>query len=158
MLGALARGLFGTANDRIVKGFDKPVAKINALEPELAKLSDEQLRNASMLRIFGMAFVLCLIAAWVFAIFLGPRPPLHEPGRSLHEGVGAIPPRPRPHHALAIDVRRDLAGGRDAVQRELPADEDRERAERHVPDGHRLVRAVLDAGHPEEGAEDAARP
>jgi preprotein translocase subunit SecA len=44
MLGALARSFFGTANDRIVKGFDKPVAKINALEPELAKLSDEQLR------------------------------------------------------------------------------------------------------------------
>ncbi len=44
MLGSLARSLFGTANDRIVKGFDKPVAKINALEPELAKLSDEQLR------------------------------------------------------------------------------------------------------------------
>ena len=44
MLGALARGLFGTANDRIVKGFDKPVAKINALEPEFEKLSDEQLR------------------------------------------------------------------------------------------------------------------
>jgi preprotein translocase subunit SecA len=44
MLGALARSLFGTANDRIVKGFDRPVAKINALEPELAKLSDEQLR------------------------------------------------------------------------------------------------------------------
>jgi preprotein translocase subunit SecA len=44
MLGALARTLFGTANDRIVKGFDKPVAKINALEPEFIKLSDEQLR------------------------------------------------------------------------------------------------------------------
>jgi preprotein translocase subunit SecA len=44
MLGALARSLFGTANDRIVKGFDKPVAKINALEPELEKLSDEALR------------------------------------------------------------------------------------------------------------------
>jgi preprotein translocase subunit SecA len=44
MLGALARGLFGTANDRIVKGFDKPVAKINALEPEFEKLTDEQLR------------------------------------------------------------------------------------------------------------------
>jgi preprotein translocase subunit SecA len=44
MLGALARSFFGTANDRIVKGFDKPVAKINALEPEFAKLSDEQLR------------------------------------------------------------------------------------------------------------------
>src|SRR3981189_2883921 len=44
MGGAPARGLFGTANDRVVKGFDKPVAKINALEPELIKLSDEQLR------------------------------------------------------------------------------------------------------------------
>jgi preprotein translocase subunit SecA len=45
MLGALARSLFGTANDRIVKGFDKPVAKINALEPEMVKLSDEALRG-----------------------------------------------------------------------------------------------------------------
>ncbi len=44
MLGALARSLFGTANDRIVKGFEKPVAKINALEPEFSKLSDDQLR------------------------------------------------------------------------------------------------------------------
>jgi preprotein translocase subunit SecA len=44
MLGSLARSLFGTANDRIVKGFDKPVAKINALEPALETLSDEQLR------------------------------------------------------------------------------------------------------------------
>ncbi len=45
MLGALARSLFGTANDRFVKGLDKPVAKINALEPELVALSDEQLRG-----------------------------------------------------------------------------------------------------------------
>src|SRR5471030_1146578 len=44
MLGALARSLFGTANDRVVKGFDRPVAKINALEPEFAKLSDVELR------------------------------------------------------------------------------------------------------------------
>jgi preprotein translocase subunit SecA len=44
MLGALARSLFGTANDRVVRGFDKPVAKINALEPEFAKLSNDQLR------------------------------------------------------------------------------------------------------------------
>ena len=48
MLGGLARSLFGTANDRIVKGFDKPVAKINALEPEFAKLSDEQLRGKTV--------------------------------------------------------------------------------------------------------------
>src|SRR5476651_1301318 len=45
MLGALARSLFGTANDRVVKGFDRPVAKINALEPEFAKLSDAELRG-----------------------------------------------------------------------------------------------------------------
>src|SRR5215468_3164765 len=44
MLGAVARGLFGTANDRIVKGFDRPVARINALEPEYEKLSDADLR------------------------------------------------------------------------------------------------------------------
>jgi preprotein translocase subunit SecA len=48
MFGALARTLFGTANDRIVKGFDKPVAKINALEPEMVKLSDEQLRGKTV--------------------------------------------------------------------------------------------------------------
>ncbi len=48
MLGALARSLFGTANDRIVKGFDKTVAKINALEPELVKLSDEQLSGKTV--------------------------------------------------------------------------------------------------------------
>src|SRR3954467_12283439 len=44
MLGALARNLFGTANDRIVKGFDKPVAKINALEPAFEQLTDDALR------------------------------------------------------------------------------------------------------------------
>ena len=45
MLGALARSLFGSANDRVVKSFDRTVAKINALEPEFAKLSDEELRG-----------------------------------------------------------------------------------------------------------------
>src|SRR4026209_857609 len=44
MLGALARGLCAPANERTAKGLKKPVAKINALEPELTKLSDEQLR------------------------------------------------------------------------------------------------------------------
>ena len=48
MLGALARSLFGTANDRIVRGLDKPVAKINALEPEMVKLSDEALRGKTV--------------------------------------------------------------------------------------------------------------
>ena len=48
MLGALARSLFGTANDRIVKGFDKTVAKINALEPKFVALSDEQLKGKTV--------------------------------------------------------------------------------------------------------------
>ena len=41
-----------------------------------AGLSDEQIRSANMGLIFGLAFVLCLIASFVFAMFLGPRPPL----------------------------------------------------------------------------------
>lgn len=39
-------------------------------------LSDEKLAKANMALIFGLAFVLCLIASFVFAMFLGPRPPL----------------------------------------------------------------------------------
>ncbi|CAA7620083.1 preprotein translocase subunit SecA [Magnetospirillum sp. UT-4] len=44
MFGAIARRLFGTANDRIIKSLAKHVAAINALEPEFAALSDDQLR------------------------------------------------------------------------------------------------------------------
>ncbi len=44
MIGALARKLFGSANDRRVKGYQARVNAINALEPELAKLTDEQLK------------------------------------------------------------------------------------------------------------------
>src|SRR5580765_7224370 len=44
MLGAVGRRLFGTATERFVKSLDKPVAKINALELEFEKLSDEALR------------------------------------------------------------------------------------------------------------------
>ncbi|MBM3623151.1 MAG: preprotein translocase subunit SecA [Alphaproteobacteria bacterium] len=43
MLGALARQIFGTSNDRIVKGLGKPVTRINALEPDVKSLTDEQL-------------------------------------------------------------------------------------------------------------------
>ncbi|KKC35797.1 preprotein translocase subunit SecA [Devosia epidermidihirudinis] len=42
--GALARRIFGSPSDRHVKRFHGKVAAINALEPELEKLSDEQLR------------------------------------------------------------------------------------------------------------------
>src|SRR5687768_4497559 len=44
MLGAVARKLFGSANDRRIRGYQPRVDAINALEPELAKLTDEQLR------------------------------------------------------------------------------------------------------------------
>jgi hypothetical protein len=39
-----------------------------------AGLTDEQLKNGNMARIFGLSFVLALLAAWNFANFLGPRP------------------------------------------------------------------------------------
>ena len=40
MLESIAKKLFGSANDRFVKGFSKQVAAINALEPELEALDD----------------------------------------------------------------------------------------------------------------------
>ena len=48
MIGALARKFFGSANDRRVKGYASRVAGINALEDELAKLSDEALRERTV--------------------------------------------------------------------------------------------------------------
>src|SRR5437764_1577866 len=44
MIGALARKFFGSANDRRIKGYQPRVDAINALEPEIAALSDEALR------------------------------------------------------------------------------------------------------------------
>jgi hypothetical protein len=48
-----------------------------------AGVSEQQMKNANMAMIFGLTFVLSLIAAWVFALFLGPRPPM-----SLGLGAG----------------------------------------------------------------------
>ena len=39
-------------------------------------LSDETLKQGNMARIFGLSFILALLAAWNFANFLGPRPSL----------------------------------------------------------------------------------
>src|SRR5438270_4411730 len=44
MLGALARRLFGSANDRYVKSLGPIVSAINELEPQLEAMSDDQLR------------------------------------------------------------------------------------------------------------------
>jgi preprotein translocase subunit SecA len=44
VLAAIAKAIFGSANDRQVKKYLPRVAAINALEPEFEKLSDEQLK------------------------------------------------------------------------------------------------------------------
>jgi preprotein translocase subunit SecA len=44
-IGTLARKVFGTPNDRKIKATRPVVEKINALEPEFEKLSDEQLKE-----------------------------------------------------------------------------------------------------------------
>ena len=44
MIGALARRLFGSANDRLLSKYRKTVERINALEADLEALSDDQLR------------------------------------------------------------------------------------------------------------------
>ena len=44
MIGSLARKIFGSANDRYIKKQYKTVEKINSLEPEISKLTDEALR------------------------------------------------------------------------------------------------------------------
>ncbi|MBI1205680.1 MAG: preprotein translocase subunit SecA [Azospirillum sp.] len=45
MFGAIARKLFGTANQRAVKALAKPVLTINGLEAEVEKLTDDALRG-----------------------------------------------------------------------------------------------------------------
>ena len=44
MIGSLARKIFGSANDRYIKKQHKIIEKINSLEPEIAKLSNDELR------------------------------------------------------------------------------------------------------------------
>ncbi|HKA80070.1 MAG TPA: hypothetical protein VKD43_08545, partial [Xanthobacteraceae bacterium] len=44
MIGVIARKLFGSSNERRIKGYLPRVAQINALEKDLEKLSDDALR------------------------------------------------------------------------------------------------------------------
>ena len=44
MIGGLAQRLFGSANDRYLKRLHKTVDEVNAREPEIEKLADEELR------------------------------------------------------------------------------------------------------------------
>ena len=43
MLASIARAIFGSSNDRSLKGYQRRVPAINALEPEMTALSDEAL-------------------------------------------------------------------------------------------------------------------
>ena len=43
MLGGIAKSIFGSANDRYVKSMQKVVDAVNAFEPEIEPLSDEEL-------------------------------------------------------------------------------------------------------------------
>jgi preprotein translocase subunit SecA len=45
MFTTLFRKIFGSANERYIKGLDKIVEQINALEKDIEKLTDEELRN-----------------------------------------------------------------------------------------------------------------
>src|SRR5712671_4728685 len=48
MIGALARKLFGSSNERRIKAYQPRVKEINALEEEVAKLSDDALRERTV--------------------------------------------------------------------------------------------------------------
>ena len=43
MIGAIAKALFGSSNDRYVKSLNPIIATINALEPQIQALSDDEL-------------------------------------------------------------------------------------------------------------------
>jgi preprotein translocase subunit SecA len=48
MFGAIAKALFGSENDRVLKLMQKRVEAINALEPQLANLNDEELAGRTL--------------------------------------------------------------------------------------------------------------
>ena len=48
MIGSVARKLFGSRNDRLVKGYTKLVSQVNALEERFSKLSDAELQNKTV--------------------------------------------------------------------------------------------------------------
>jgi preprotein translocase subunit SecA len=45
MFAAVAKSIFGSANDRYVRGLGKYVDAVNALEPNIHALSDDELRG-----------------------------------------------------------------------------------------------------------------
>lgn len=76
MIARLARALFGFANDRSLKRYQRRVPEINALEPDMQCLSDDQLRHKTqefreriangeaLDQILPEAFAVCREASW----------------------------------------------------------------------------------------------
>lgn len=48
MLNSILRSIFGTRNDRVIKSYRPIVEKINSLESEISKLSDEDLKSKTL--------------------------------------------------------------------------------------------------------------
>ncbi|HWL47305.1 MAG TPA: preprotein translocase subunit SecA, partial [Sphingomonadaceae bacterium] len=48
MLGGIAKAIFGSSNDRYVKSMRPVVERINALEPTVSAMSEEELRNQTV--------------------------------------------------------------------------------------------------------------
>ena len=48
MLNSLLTRIFGSRNERLLRQFQKNVGKINALEPEMEKLSDAELQHKTV--------------------------------------------------------------------------------------------------------------
>ena len=48
MLGKFAKSIFGSSNDRYIKTLGKTVAQINAFEPSMLPLSDDELRGKTI--------------------------------------------------------------------------------------------------------------
>jgi preprotein translocase subunit SecA len=44
-MSSFVQKVFGSANERLIKGLLPTIARINAIEPELVKLSDAELRD-----------------------------------------------------------------------------------------------------------------
>ncbi len=71
MFGSLARVFLGTSNDRSLKGYQRRVPQINALEPAMAALSDEALRAKTAefnARLAGRRSVWTTMLAEAFAV------------------------------------------------------------------------------------------
>ncbi len=70
MLGSVAKAIFGSRNDRLVKSYSKVVKKINALEEQCKSLSDEQLagKTAEFRTRFGQGETLESLLPEAFAV------------------------------------------------------------------------------------------